>query len=74
MNLAKAQEALGAAIRARREALDISQDAFAASIGMHRAYYWGIENGRRNLSLRLLAKIAAGFKVPVWQLLKDADI
>lgn len=74
MNLGRAQTSLGKAIRARREALNFAQDTFAASIGMHRAYYWSIESGRRNLSLRLLLRVAAGLKTSVWQLMKEAEI
>lgn len=74
MNLDGAQVALGKAMRARRETLGIAQDTFAASIGMHRAYYWGLEHGKRNVSLRLLLRVAAGLQVPAWQLLKDAGI
>jgi transcriptional regulator with XRE-family HTH domain len=74
MNLGKAQAALGKAIRTRREALEIAQDAFAASIDMHRAYYWSIESGRRNLSLRLLLRVADGLQTTAWQLIKDAQV
>lgn len=74
MNFRKAQEALGKAIRKRRETLKLSQDAFAASINMHRVYYWSIEMGRRNLTLRILIRVAAGLKTSVWQLFKEADV
>ncbi len=74
MNLGKAQEALGTVIRNHRQAMELSQDAFAASIGMHRAYYWNIEHGRRNLSLRILVRVAAGLRTSVWQLLKEEEI
>ena len=41
---------------------------------MHRAYYWGIEHGRRNLSLKLMAKVADGLKVRLWELMREAGI
>ena len=39
------QVRLGAVIRDRRVALGVSQEAFADSIKMHRAYYSKIERG-----------------------------
>lgn len=74
MRIEKAQVALGAVIRKRREAMKLSQEAFADSIGMHRAYYWGIEHGRRNLSLKLMARVAEGLKAKLWELLREAGI
>jgi len=74
MRIEKAQTALGSVIRKHREAMDLSQEAFADSIGMHRAYYWGIEHGKRNLSLKLMAKVAEGLKVRLWELMREAGI
>jgi transcriptional regulator with XRE-family HTH domain len=74
MRIEKAQTNLGAAIRKRREATKLSQEAFADSIGMHRAYYWNIEHGRRNLSLKLMTKVAEGLKVKLWELLREAGV
>lgn len=74
MRIEKVQVALGAAIRKRRQAMGVSQEAFADSIGMHRAYYWGIEHGKRNLSLKLMAKVADGLKLRLWELMREAGI
>jgi transcriptional regulator with XRE-family HTH domain len=68
------QAALGAVIRKRRVALGLSQEAFADSIKMHRAYYWHIEHGRRNLSLKIIAKVAAGLKIKISTLMREAGI
>lgn len=68
------QAALGAVIRKRRIALGVSQEAFADSIRMHRAYYWNIEHGRRNLSLKIIVRVAAGLKVKVATLMREAGI
>jgi len=54
--------------------MDLSQEAFADSIGMHRAYYWNIEHGKRNLSLKLMAKVADGLKLRLWELMREAGI
>jgi transcriptional regulator with XRE-family HTH domain len=68
------QVALGVAIRKRRIAMGVTQEAFADSIRMHRAYYWHIEHGRKNLSLKILAKVAAGLKIKLSTLMRDAGI
>jgi transcriptional regulator with XRE-family HTH domain len=74
MRIEKAQTALGAVIRKRRQAMDLSQEAFADSIGMHRAYYWSIEHGRRNLSLKIMTKVADGLKARLWELMREAGV
>ena len=38
-------ERLGAAMRSRRQRLEVSQEAFADQIGMHRTYYSALERG-----------------------------
>lgn len=68
------QVRLGAVIRDRRVALGVSQEAFADSIKMHRAYYSKIERGERNLTLQTIWRVARGLGVKGAQLLKDAGI
>ncbi|HUY29963.1 MAG TPA: helix-turn-helix transcriptional regulator [Acidimicrobiales bacterium] len=53
------QRALGRRLRARREALGLSQEAFAETLGVHRTYMGGIERGERNLTLKSVERIAA---------------
>lgn len=65
---------LGTVIRDRRVALGVSQEAFADSIRMHRAYYSKIERGERNLTLQTISRVARGLGVKGAQLLKDAGI
>jgi transcriptional regulator with XRE-family HTH domain len=50
--------ALGLAIRELRRASGVSQEAFAASCGLHRTYIGGIERGERNVSFANLLRIA----------------
>jgi transcriptional regulator with XRE-family HTH domain len=50
--------ALGLAIRELRRGAGISQEAFAASCGLHRTYIGGIERGERNVSFANLLRIA----------------
>lgn len=63
---------LGETIRSRRQALDLSQEGFADSIGMHRAYYSSIERGERNLTLTTIARVASGLQCNIADLFKAA--
>jgi transcriptional regulator with XRE-family HTH domain len=55
--------ALGLAIRELRRTTGISQEAFAASCGLHRTYIGGIERGERNVSFANLLRIAEALDV-----------
>ena len=44
-------EAFGAEVRARRQALGYSQEAFGDRCGIDRSYMGGIERGEHNLAL-----------------------
>jgi len=68
----KLQAALGQAIRRRREALKLSQDAFADNISMHRAYYSAIERGEKNLTLRVLSQVIAGLNARLSDVFREA--
>ena len=59
---------LGAQIRALRTAAGYSQESFAHSIGMARAYFGGVERGERNIASLNLIKIAKALKVEVGDL------
>jgi len=74
MDEAKLKKRLGAAIRARREALELSQDRFADAIGMHRAQYSAIDRGEVNVTYLTLVRIAAGLDIRVSDLLVDAGL
>lgn len=52
------QRTVGRNLRAYREARNLSQEAFADLLGVHRTYMGGIERGERNLTLRSLERIA----------------
>ncbi len=53
----------GEVIKIKREALDISQEKLAERAGLHRTYIGGVEQGRRNLSLLNIVKIAKALDV-----------
>jgi transcriptional regulator with XRE-family HTH domain len=52
------QRTVGRNLRAYREARDLSQEAFAEVLDVHRTYMGGIERGERNLTLKTVEKIA----------------
>jgi transcriptional regulator with XRE-family HTH domain len=64
---------LGLAIRARREALGVSQEALGEVAGLHRTYVGGIERGERNLTFLNLAAISSALGVSASQLVAEAE-
>ena len=62
------------AMRRRREAMGISQEAFADRVDLHRTYYSSIERGERNVSLKNLGVIAQGLNVPLSKLIGEAEV
>jgi transcriptional regulator with XRE-family HTH domain len=53
------QRALGQNLRKYRAKRGLSQEAFAAFVGVHRTYMGGLERGERNLTLKSVERIAA---------------
>ena len=64
---------LGQQIRALRTAAGYSQESFAHSIGMARAYYGGVERGERNIAALNLIRIAMALDVEVGELFPAVD-
>ena len=64
------QELLGAAIRAHRIRLDISQEVLAERSELHRTYIGGVERGERNVSLENIVRIAHALNMSPSQLLE----
>ncbi len=60
----------GQRIKFLRNNLGISQEKFALSIDMDRTYYASVENGRRNISIKNIAKIADGLGISLEELFK----
>lgn len=69
-DLAEAKRGLGERIRARRNALGISQEALADRSGVHWTFVGQVERGQRNLSLQNLLKLAAGLEVDPGELVQ----
>ena len=59
---------LGKRIKQIRLSKGISQEKFALSIEMDRTYYASVENGKRNISIVNIEKIAKGLEVSLEEL------
>lgn len=66
------QSNFGAAVRARRKHLGISQEALAERAGLHRTYIADVERGARNLSLSSIEKLARALEVHISTLFTHA--
>ncbi len=56
------RQVLGENVRTARQSLDLSQEALAHQSEIDRTYISGIERGKRNPSLDLIAKLAETLK------------
>lgn len=65
---------LGAAIRTRRTALALSQEALADFAEIDRSHMGKIERGERNVSFLNIVRIARAINCKPSQLLIDADL
>ncbi len=66
------QKTVGENLKAYRKERDLSQEAFAQVLGVHRTYMGGLERGERNLTLKALERIAGRLRVDPLELL-DSD-
>jgi transcriptional regulator with XRE-family HTH domain len=67
------QTKIGQRIRALREETGLNQDDFADICGIHRAYVGKVENGRFDLRITTLHRIAHALKINLSVLLKGID-
>lgn len=65
---------LGGAIRARRLARELSQEALADAAGLDRSHMGKIERGERNVTTLLLIDVARALGVTVASLFEDAGL
>lgn len=65
--------AIGQAIRARREALGISQEELGYRSGLHRTYVSDLERGKRNPTLVTLLSLMTELGGQVSELIQDAE-
>ena len=66
--------AFGAAVRARRKELDLSQEALADLAGIDRSHMGRIERGERNVSLMNVIRIARAMDAAPSDLLRMSGL
>lgn len=71
MDITERKMKLGQRIRSEREAQDISLRRFALMIGVGHTYLVDVENGRRNIGIENLCKIADGLGIKVSELTNE---
>lgn len=64
------KERFGKRVRELRIQSKMSQEKFALLINMDRTYLASVEKGKRNISLKNIAKIAEGFNITIEELFK----
>jgi transcriptional regulator with XRE-family HTH domain len=64
------RERFGFALKARREALGLTQEDFAERAGIHRTYLSDVERGSRNICLMNIERIAAALALPLSELFR----
>lgn len=64
---------LGYRIRLLREDRGLSQSDFAYRIGINRSYLSGVENGKRNLTVDILARMADILGITLSELFEGVD-
>jgi DNA-binding XRE family transcriptional regulator len=72
-NLDALFKAVGARIRDLRNQAGLNQPEFAKAAGVSAQYAWRIEDGRQNLSLRTMSRIAIALGVPMSALLEGIE-
>ena len=64
-------ERIGNRIRELRKETGLSQEKFAAKIGMDRTYFASVELGKRNTSIINLEKIADGLEISLAEMFRN---
>ena len=67
------QQNIGVALRALRAQKGVSQEKLALETGIGRRYMSDIENGRRNVSLEIVEKIATYFEMSASELVERIE-
>lgn len=67
------QMSFGNVIKKYRKNLGLSQEKFALKISMDRTYYASVENGKRNISLKNIEKIAKGLNVSISKIFVEIE-
>jgi transcriptional regulator with XRE-family HTH domain len=67
------QAALGLAVKARREELELTQEQLANDTELHQRWISNVETGKRNPSYGSLRRLAAGLDLTASELLQRAE-
>jgi len=67
------QTALGAAVKARREELGLTQEQVDLRADLHQRWISNVENGKRNPSYASLRRLASGLELPLSELVARAE-
>lgn len=67
------QKKLGLAIISLRRTAGISQEEFAKKANIDRCYMSSIENGKRQVSVTIIQRIAEALDVPISRLFLEAE-
>lgn len=67
------QRVFGNNVRALRQSLDLSQEAFAHRLDRNRTYIGAIERGERNLRLRTVERLSDVMKAEPLQMLSSNE-
>jgi transcriptional regulator with XRE-family HTH domain len=67
------QKIVGTNIKNIRETKNLSQEKLADLSDLDRTYIFSIEKGRRNISIKVLFKIAKALEVSILELVKDLE-
>jgi transcriptional regulator with XRE-family HTH domain len=67
------QTALGLAVKARREELNLTQEQLANDTDLHQRWISNVETGKRNPSYASLRRLAAGLELTASELLALAE-
>lgn len=67
------QHALGQAVKARREQLQLTQEAVSLRADLHQRWISNVENGKRNPSYASLRRLAAGLDLTTSELIARAE-
>jgi transcriptional regulator with XRE-family HTH domain len=67
------QHALGQAVKARREELQLTQEGIALRADLHQRWISNVENGMRNPSYASLRRLAAGLDLSASELIARAE-
>jgi transcriptional regulator with XRE-family HTH domain len=67
------QAALGQAVKARRQELNLTQEQLANNTELHQRWISNVETGKRNPSYASLRRLAAGLRLSTSELIARAE-